>query len=95
MTGRTASRFGLKDRGVIEVGAYADMVLFDPARIADRATYADAELASDGIARVWVNGVLARVDDEVVSTSAGSLLRHGQLPSPQKAKKAGEGLGRR
>ena len=83
MTGLTASRFGLKDRGVIEVGAYADMVLFDPTRIADRASYADPELASDGINRVWVNGLLACVDGEVVSTSAGKVLRRGELPSPK------------
>ena len=83
MTGLTASRFGLKDRGVIEVGAYADMVLFDRTRIADRASYADPELASDGINRVWVNGLLACVDGEVVSTSAGKVLRRGELPSPK------------
>ena len=75
MTGLTASRFDPKHRGVIKVGAYADRVLFDPAHIMDGATCADPELASVGIARLWVNGVLACADGDMVSTSAGQLLR--------------------
>ncbi len=75
MTGLPASRFGLKNRGVIEVGAYADMVLFDPARMIDRATYADPDAPSEGISKLWVNGVLTCADGEVVSSTAGRLLR--------------------
>jgi N-acyl-D-amino-acid deacylase len=75
MTGLPASRFGLKDRGVIQVGAFADMVLFDPSRMIDRATYAQPEAESEGIAKVWVNGVLACADGEVVNSAAGRLLR--------------------
>ena len=56
MTGRPAAVFGLTDRGVIRAGAFADLVLFDPARIIDRATYDDPQQTSAGIEGVWVNG---------------------------------------
>lgn len=75
MTGLPASRFGLKNRGVIEVGAFADMVLFDPTRVIDRATYAEPDAASEGMVKVWVNGVLACADGEVINAAAGHLLR--------------------
>jgi N-acyl-D-amino-acid deacylase len=75
MTGLPASRFSLKDRGVIDVGAFADMVLFDPSRMVDRATYAQPEAESEGIVKVWVNGMLACADGELVNSRAGRLLR--------------------
>ena len=56
MTGRSAQVFGIPDRGVIRAGAFADLVLFDPARVIDRATYAEPTLACEGIRRVWCNG---------------------------------------
>jgi N-acyl-D-amino-acid deacylase len=75
MTGLTAARFGLLDRGVLKPGACADMVLFDAARVIDRATYADPEAAPEGIEHVWVNGVLACTRGEVVCADAGRVLR--------------------
>jgi N-acyl-D-amino-acid deacylase len=56
MTGLPARRLGLADRGVVRLGAKADLVAFDPARIADRATYEDPHRYADGIAHVLVNG---------------------------------------
>ena len=57
MTGLSARRFGLDGRGEIRVGAWADLVLFDPATIRDEATFTDPERPASGIAAVWVNGV--------------------------------------
>jgi N-acyl-D-amino-acid deacylase len=56
MTSLPAQVFGLRDRGVVREGAYADLVLFDPDRVRDRATYERPRQPAEGIARVWVNG---------------------------------------
>ncbi len=56
MTGRTASVLGLADRGRIAEGMAADLVLFDPDRIADAADYDTPDRPAEGIARVLVNG---------------------------------------
>jgi len=57
MTGMVARKLGLPDRGVLATGAAADLVLFRPDRVHDRATYDDPRRAPDGIAHVMVNGV--------------------------------------
>jgi N-acyl-D-amino-acid deacylase len=57
MTGLSAANVGIVDRGVIRPGAFADLVLFDPATVADRSTFEDPKALSVGIERVWVNGV--------------------------------------
>jgi N-acyl-D-amino-acid deacylase len=57
MSGLAARNMGLADRGVIRPGAFADLVLFDPATIADRATVEEPRLPSIGVDRVWVNGI--------------------------------------
>jgi N-acyl-D-amino-acid deacylase len=56
MTGHTAEVFGLLDRGVIRAGAYADLVLFDPAMVRDAATFDAPALPAIGIEETWVNG---------------------------------------
>ncbi len=56
MTGAVADRLGLRKRGHLRRGCYADVVLFDPQTIDDRATFADSHLLSVGIQDVWVNG---------------------------------------
>ncbi len=56
MTGAVADRLGLRKRGHLRTGCYADVVLFDPQTINDRATFADSHLLSVGIQDVWVNG---------------------------------------
>ena len=59
MTGLSAGNFRITDRGVIRPGAFADLVVFDPDAIIDRATFEDPTQPADGIAAVYVNGQLA------------------------------------
>ena len=56
MTSLTARQFGLKDRGVLREGAYADLVLFDPETVLDTATFDDPKRPAAGIRMVLVNG---------------------------------------
>ncbi|KAG8153425.1 N-acyl-D-amino-acid deacylase family protein [Burkholderia catarinensis] len=56
MTGLTAEQFGIVDRGRLAVGHYADLVVFDAARVIDRATFASPTLRPEGIEHVFVNG---------------------------------------
>ncbi len=67
MTGRTAGVFGMQDRGEIRAGAYADLVLFDPHRIIDRATFENPTLISEGIETVWANGVVTYTAEQGAS----------------------------
>ena len=62
MTGLSAARFGLQQRGLIREGYWADLVLFDPQRIRDVADFKDPQRAAEGIERVWVNGRLSYAD---------------------------------
>jgi len=61
MTGHTASVFGMVDRGVIRVGAYADLVLFDPLTVRDASTYDAPTRPAEGIRETWINGQSAYV----------------------------------
>ncbi|HWW77704.1 MAG TPA: amidohydrolase family protein, partial [Pyrinomonadaceae bacterium] len=58
MTGLPAARVGLKDRGVLREGAFADITVFDPARVRDRATFDEPNQYPEGIEYVVVNGQL-------------------------------------
>ena len=62
MTGMPARLLGLADRGRVEPGAYADLVVFDPATVADRATILEPQLPPTGIVHVFVNGVAVIAD---------------------------------
>lgn len=80
MTGLSAARFGLKDRGLIEPGTHADLVLFDPARIRDVADFSEPQRPAEGIHAVWVNGRLAYAPDQSIDERHGRFLpRAGDL----------------
>lgn len=57
MTGLAAKQVGIKNRGLIRPGYFADLVLFDPATVLDQATIQHPQALSKGILTVWVNGV--------------------------------------
>jgi N-acyl-D-amino-acid deacylase len=77
MTGLSARRFGLSGRGEVREGYHADLVLFDPDRVRDTATFAEPRQAADGIDAVWVNGVLSYRDGAVTGYRAGRFLARG------------------
>ena len=75
MTGLPARRLGLADRGVLASGAKADVVVFDPATVADRATYEDPHRYATGIGHVLVNGRVVIADGEHTGALPGRVLR--------------------
>jgi len=76
MTGLPAKQFGLADRGLISRGFVADLVLFDPAKVRDKATFSDPEQAAAGISGVWVGGALTYSPEHGVVERNGKFLRH-------------------
>lgn len=81
MTGLTAAVFGLQDRGLVRPGCWADLVLFDPATIVDRADYDQPRRYAAGICDVWVNGRRVSHDGRPTGERPGRSLRH-RSPSP-------------
>lgn len=107
MTGGPAQAMGIADRGVVRAGAYADLVLFDPATVGDHATPDHPRTLSTGIKHVWVNGAEvysgegrttgARPGEIVVRASmGGSNTGGGGAGAPSSRASDGEtaGLGR-
>jgi N-acyl-D-amino-acid deacylase len=78
MTGHTAEVFGLEGRGVIRPGAYADLVLFDPATVRDAADFAAPTRPAEGIVATWVNGQAAFAAGAATAARAGRLVTRGQ-----------------
>ena len=77
-----ASTIGMSDRGLIALGMAADLVVFDPATIIDRATYENPAAPSEGVRFVIVNGVVALRDGEPTNLRGGrALLRSPNMPS--------------
>lgn len=74
MTGLTASTLRLDDRGRIEPGAHADLVLFDADTIIDTATMAEPTNRSLGVTKVWVNGVLVFDDGAATHEYPGRII---------------------
>ncbi|MBI3734064.1 MAG: D-aminoacylase [Chloroflexi bacterium] len=77
MTSLPAQKFKLKDRGIIRRGVHADLVIFDPQRIQDTATYDNPVQHPRGVPYVLVNGVFGVDDGRVTGARAGKVLRRG------------------
>ena len=75
MSGRVAERLRLHDRGTLALGQAADIVVFDPAQVADRATYLRPTQAAAGVCHVLVNGCLVLQEGEQTSARPGRVLR--------------------
>jgi N-acyl-D-amino-acid deacylase len=71
MSGLPASTLGLRERGLLREGYFADVVVFDPATIADRATFADPHQLSGGVSEVLVNGQVTASGGEFTGRLAG------------------------
>ena len=78
MTGLSAERFGLTERGFVREGYWADLVLFDAATIRDAASFTDPMQPAEGIAAVWVNGELSWQQRRPTGTRAGRFLARGK-----------------
>lgn len=74
MSGLSARRFKLADRGELRPGAYADVTVFDPALVQDAATFEQPCVAARGIRCVLVNGVVAYRDGQPAAARAGRFL---------------------
>ncbi len=74
MTSLPAEFFRLKDRGVLREGAYADVVVFDPATFRDLVTFEKPHQFCEGISAVWVNGVLTLRDGHETGGRGGRYL---------------------
>ena len=78
MTAQTAAQLGLTERGAVVAGDYADLVLFDADKIADRADIAHPNALATGVARVWVNGVEVFKDGQPTGARPGAVVRRGR-----------------
>ena len=70
-----AEFFGFTDRGVVRPGAFADVIVFDPATVADRATYEEPTLLATGMRWVFVNGVTALEGGKYTGATSGRVLK--------------------
>jgi N-acyl-D-amino-acid deacylase len=76
MTEMPAQQLGLKDRGRIAPGFVADMVVFDPATVADGSTMQTPQAPPKGIEAVWVSGEIVVENNKVTGAHPGKVLRH-------------------
>jgi N-acyl-D-aspartate/D-glutamate deacylase len=75
MTGLTAGRVGLRNRGLIKPGFIADLVLFDPLTIQDRSTFNHPHQYATGVVYTWVNGHPTVREGNITGDTPGRVLR--------------------
>ena len=78
MTSAVATRLSIRDRGLLEPGMFADVVVFDPLTIIDRATYERPHQISEGVRHVFVNGVAVVSDGRHTGATPGRAVRMGR-----------------
>jgi N-acyl-D-amino-acid deacylase len=78
MTSLPATTFGLRNRGVIREGCWADLVVFDAERVQDNATFESPHQYATGFANVFVNGVEVVKDDKHANARPGRAVRRDQ-----------------
>lgn len=81
MSGQAAFAMGIRDRGLLKPGYFADLVLYDPNTVAETATFARPVRVCAGIRRVMVNGQTVLTDGVPAEVSAGRVIRRGDLIS--------------
>lgn len=91
MTGLPATMLGMVDRGFIAEGMAADITVFDPDSIIDRATFAEPKQYAEGVQWVFVNGALALDDGEPTGAHSGQTLRRASS-MPTRPQNTGERL---
>jgi N-acyl-D-aspartate/D-glutamate deacylase len=77
-SGQVAATYGIADRGVVRAGAFADVIVFDPATIRERATYTAPTELAEGMRWVFVNGVAAVADGAPTGSLSGQALRQAR-----------------
>ena len=75
MTGLAAKHLGIKDRGIIAAGNYADLVLLNPATVKDNSTIQNSTALSTGIEMVWINGQLSYQNQKATGNYPGVLIK--------------------
>jgi len=80
MTGLTAAEFGFENRGLVREGGFADITLFDPDLVRDRATFEEPTRRAEGIHAVLVNGVPVWEDNAPTGQRPGQVLRRAPAP---------------
>jgi N-acyl-D-amino-acid deacylase len=75
MTGLTAEQLGIKKRGLIKTGYYADLVIFNPETVEDKATVAEPHSLSEGIEKVWVSGKMVFENKKTTGLYPGKVIK--------------------
>ena len=83
LTGLPATNWKLRDRGCLNAGCFADVVVFDPARIADHATYKSPQQYATGVNDVFINGVQVLRDGEHTGAKPGRVVRGPGWQAPK------------
>jgi len=86
MTGLAARTFGFKDRGIVKEGAMADLVVFDPLKIRDKATFESPKEKAEGIEYVLVNGKVAWEKGQPTEARSGEWITRDQSKDALKAR---------